>query len=480
MRLHSADMLQTGSHISHASRGSGRPLSNLRMPMLVIVMGTAIAFFVTRSCAYYIVAVAAVIVLGLALVRNLEIGLLAYLFIAALVIGESPGVQSPNSGYKAGLMPSQILLGFLAVLFVIRALFGGRFRLVRSPLNLPMLIIWIVSLCSMIAANLLQTGRENLFHQLLITQIAEVGLLGFSVVGYYLAANTFKDGRRIQFVFVPVALLGLSIAVPKLIGLGWEAPIAWPYLFLSASIAFVYARLLFHKPSAGSAAALAVLLGVMIYAAFRNSAWVSGWIAAAGAVLMISWFRSKALAVFLVLVIIFALFVYPGTYYSAYEESEYGGDFDRFTIWHDAFNMALEVNPILGVGPGNYVPYAFYLNTIRFGGGKTYTTAHSNYAQVAAELGLVGFAVFIWIVVAGVLTGVRAVRAAPPELRWLTIAALSIFSATAVASLAGDYLLPSRANNGLQSFGTTVYTWLIMGAAVAATDLGKEASVQKR
>ena len=440
--------------------------------LLVIGLGLLIAECVVVCPRYFLIAGTAALVLGFVLVRNLQLGMLAYFFVAALAFGESPGVQSPHSGYEAGLMPSEILLAFLAFLWVGRAVFAGRFKLVKSELNLPLAALGAVALASLVANNVLIGTRELLFHQMLLTQVAEVGLLGFSICAFFLAANTFKERKWIGGIFLPVVLLGLYYAAYRIIGFDFPIPMVWGSFLLAAAIAFVYARLLFDNLGRPRKLAFGFILLVMLCAAYKSLSWVSGWVAITGAILVVSWYRSKALALTLVILTLIALFVYPGVYHSVRSESEIGGDFDRFVIWQDAFRMFAAVNPILGIGPGNYHPYVYYYNTLWFGG-RTYTTAHSNYMQMAAELGLIGFAVFLWVIVSGIRAGNRIAKNSTSAFRWLGVAATAIFSAMAVSSLFGDYLFPSRGNNGIVNFSTTVYTWLIIGAAVAAGSLSR-------
>lgn len=453
-------------------------LKTLFLTIFVILLGVLTGSFVVYSPVYFIIVAAFAIILGFLLGKNLQAALLIYLFVAALAFGESPGLRSPHSHYKAGLMPSQVILAFLAFLWIGRSVLAGRLKLVKSELNLPMLAIAIVAFASLVANNILRGTRELQFHQLIITQIAEVGLLGFSICAFFLTANVLKDAKWINMIFIPVVLLGAYYTIFH--AAGYESPIelAWGGLILAMAVAFVYSRLLFSKPHRGKAIILSILLAAMLYVAYREISWVSGWIAVNCVIIVISYYRSKWFGIALVAIMLIALFVYPGIYYSIHEESAFGGDFDRFTIWKDAFTMFASVNPILGVGPGNYHPYVYQHSTLWYGG-QTYTTAHSNYVQIASELGLIGLAVFLWVVIAAVIAGARSIRKAPENLRWLTIAATAIISAMALASFFGDYIFPSRGNNGILTFGTTVYTWLIMGAAVAAANLQREDSAEQ-
>ena len=444
------------------------------VPLLVIGFGMLIARFVTTVPGYFLIAGSIAILLGLILVRHLQFALIGYMFLAALAFGESPAVQSPNSGYKAGLMPSELLLAFLLMLWIGRAIFVDGFKPVKSHLNRPLVALGLVSVVSLVFSNTLIGLKKLPFHQLAITQFAEIGLLCLSICAYFFTANALKDGKWIGRIFAPVILLAVYFSGHRIIGYDLPIPMIWGSLILAMGIAFIYSRLLFGKLSRPQKIWFGFLLPILAYAAYSDAAWISGWVAVTGVILIVTWFRSKGLAVLLLALMLFALFVYPGVYHSIHEESELGGDFDRFVIWVDASRMFMNVNPILGVGPGNYQPYVLLHNTIWFGS-QTYTTAHSNYVQMAAELGLMGLAVFFWVIVGGIMTGLTAVRRAPPELRWLAIAATAIFASMAVTSMFGDYMFPSRGNNGLVNFGTTVYLWLIMGAAAAAANLRQPA-----
>jgi O-antigen ligase len=462
------------THLQRSSIAAIRPvIADLTRPLLVIVLGFMLARFVLESSGYLVLALMGSLVLGFILLRNLQPGLVVYFLIAGLAFGESPGVQSPHSGYSAGAMPSQLLLGFLTMLWFARALFAEGFRFAKSDLNRPLLALGLVALASLLTNNVLRGTRELLFHQLLITQIAEVALLGCSICAFFLVANALRSAGSIRAAVVPVILLGLYFAAHRIVGFELPIPMPWGSFILAAALSLVYARLLFGRHERKHRIGLSLLFAVLLIAAYKNLSWISGCVAASGAIMVVSWYRSRPLAIILLMLVLIALFVYPGIYASIHEESETGGDFDRFIIWQDAFRMFMAVSPLLGIGPGNYHPYIYYHGTIWYGSG-TYTTAHSNYAQMAAELGLVGLAVFIWVVVSGIRAGHSAVRNAPSDLRWLAVGATAFFASMAVSSLFGDYLFPSRGNNGIVNFGTTVYAWLILGAAVAAANLDSE------
>jgi O-antigen ligase len=442
---------------------------------IVVVLGWILGKLVVTCSIWYAVALALATVLGFVLVNRLQYGILVYFFVALFAFGQSPAVQSPNSNYRAGLMPSQVLLIFFTLLWLGKKVFGGSEKIVKTPLNPALAVLSIVSILSFASSNLLRGTRELLFHQLIVTQIAEVGLLLCSVFAFLVTANGLKDQSVIKATFIPIVLVSLYFVPRAFTRCYMPIPIIWGNFLLNAGIVLVYGRLLFEDLRPYKKIGFIIILGILIVASYCNLSWVSGWMATTISIVVVTYCRSKKATAALIAAGLFVLFVYPGLFYQVQDESAAGGDYDRFTIWHDAYKMFTSVNPVLGVGPGNYHPYVYYHSSIWIAKGNTYTTAHSNYIQMASEMGLLGFAAFLYVVTAGIWTGFRAVRRGPPEMKWITVGGLAMFTGIALSSVFGDYLFPSRGNNGLMSFGTTVYSWLMLGAAVAASrSTGKE------
>ncbi|MHB0999875.1 MAG: O-antigen ligase family protein [Armatimonadota bacterium] len=452
----------------------GKAAKSIFLAIIVIMLGYAISQFVISAPVYFILALSLAIIFTILLVRNLQFGLLAFMFISIIAIGESPGIHSPNSGYKAGLMPSQILLGFMALLWIGRSVLTDRLSLKKTALNLPFGMLASVAFISLIVNNVLSATKEQLFHQLLITQVAEVGLLYFSILAYFMTANIFNDRKWIRLIPVPMVLLSSIYVLHRSTGILLPVAMPWLSLMMAGAISMLYSRLLFWELTPWKKFGLGFILAAILVTSCKDIGWISGFIAAMTAVIVVSFYKSKIVTILIILALMFAMFVYPGVYSDIRAESEAGGDFDRFVIWADAFNMFMAVDPVFGIGPGNYHPYVYYHNTIWFGG-QTYTTAHSNYIGIASELGLAGLGVLLWVVIAGIITGNRAVRSAPPDMKWFAIAATAYFIGIATASIFGDYMFPSRGNNGIVNFGATVYVWLVLGAAAAAGKLNHDA-----
>jgi O-antigen ligase len=83
----------------------------------------------------------------------------------------------------------------------------------------------------------------------------------------------------------------------------------------------------------------------------------------------------------------------------------------RMQIWSRGIGYMLE-NPLFGVGPNNFQtaegtlsPYA---ERQQFGVGVRWNAAHNSYIQVGAELGVVGLALFVAVIVSALVTLLRS------------------------------------------------------------------------
>ncbi|MCL6630025.1 MAG: hypothetical protein K6U00_10540 [Armatimonadetes bacterium] len=284
-------------HVSRTEIGVyGSVIRRIAGFALVLVGGLLIAAFVMNADVYYVLAASAAVALGLILVHNLQRGLAAYFFFAALAFGMSPAVHSPHSGYKSGVMPSQVFLAFLTILWLGKAVFNRELRIVKSDLNLPLLALVAVSFVSLVANNVFRSTRELLFHQMLITQVAEVGLLCLSVCAYFLAANNLHEEWWLRLIQVPIVLLALYFSVHRIFDIELPVPVYWGSFLLAAGIGIVYAHLLFSRLNRCRVILLATLLAVLLYAAYNNLSWVSGWIAISGVIMVVSFLKSRWLA----------------------------------------------------------------------------------------------------------------------------------------------------------------------------------------
>jgi O-antigen ligase len=433
----------------------------------LVICGYILALMATQLDIYYVIGGAVCLAIGAIIARSPELGLFAYFLIAPFTIGESPEVASQNSDYGAGLLPSQIALAFLLLMWMIRMLVSGKWKLVKNDLNRPLFALGGVVLASLICSQFIFDDRIPKAHHLLITQGAEAGLFLLAIGAFLLAANTLTKPKWMNALFYPILIIGVYTSVSRLLDVPTIVPTPKSPLITSIAAAYVLSRLLFSAPRRWPKVGLIVVLILCVVVPYISYGWVSGLIAMTTTLLTLVWLKSRKAFVWVAVALLLVAVCSRPFLSGMYQDSESQGDFDRFQIWADAGRMAIGTNPILGIGPGNFYPYSFRYGTIWYGR-NTYTTAHNNYAQVTAEMGLLGLLALFWVVYAGVRMGLKLFRETRSDLQWIPAAATAIFVGFASSSVLGDYMFPNRANGGLFNFGISVYIWLTLGAAVAA------------
>lgn len=131
----------------------------------------------------------------------------------------------------------------------------------------------------------------------------------------------------------------------------------------------------------------------------------------------------------------------------------------RSLIWWCTLNMIRD-HPVRGVGIGNFkIEYPRYRSVAEreIAGGRTrIERAHNDYLQVTAEMGIIGSAALLWLIVISFANGRRVLRA-PAGTVWkaLTVSLLGGFTAILINALFNFPLLnPSP----------SVFLWLIIGS----------------
>lgn len=108
----------------------------------------------------------------------------------------------------------------------------------------------------------------------------------------------------------------------------------------------------------------------------------------------------------------------------------------RLGLWETAANI-IKARPILGVGVANYEDGAARFAKI---GPADSLPAHSNYLQIGAEMGLLGLAAFLWIIIGGIVCSLRIFkRSTDKEIRLLGLGFLGFWTWFAIQSQFATY-----------------------------------------
>lgn len=413
-------------------------------------------------------------VLGLlATLRHLGFGL-ALLPVVASAVPLTVGTGT-QSGLVAGLLFAMLLLG----LWVVRATLLRDLTLGRSPVNLPAFALMLTWSLSFLYGNAVWPSLVRVWPTFPFTQIASVAVVIVSAGVLLLAANVGREVRWIKLAtwsFLAVGVLGI-VAIRFHLDAGPLRFLSTGGLFSFWVVTLAYGQALTnHRLSIWLRLGLLALVGAWLYKALVvQTYWLSGWVPTVVAIGWVTLLRSRKLAFALgcaVLAWIAANFdrVYAAVWQSNLDE----GSGTRVAIWTQAWNL-LSQHPLLGTGPAGYAAYYMSL----YANSPSSMSTHSNYVDIAAQTGLLGFGIFLSLIGALLLVGWRACR------RWhdgfegaFAQAAVGGLFGVIVAMALGDWLIPFAYNQTIGGFRYTVQSWVFLGllAGLAeAPDLAERA-----
>ncbi|MFH0777595.1 MAG: O-antigen ligase family protein [Candidatus Eisenbacteria bacterium] len=148
------------------------------------------------------------------------------------------------------------------------------------------------------------------------------------------------------------------------------------------------------------------------------------------------------------------------------------GTWDRIPIAMDAVKIWLE-HPLFGIGFGPYGRFSeVFVWYAHFGSWGYVNSAHNDFLQVLADVGLLGLALYVWMLVA---MGREARKALAGTADWFRRALAVSFAGVLVAVIAGNFaseLVLGTANNGdYLNLSARIYYWMFLGVIVAMNTL---------
>jgi hypothetical protein len=304
--------------------------------------------------------------------------------------------------------------------------------------------------------------------------IIELGLHFLSAGALVIMATTVTNRKWLTWTTFALFLPGIYNALNALAGS--SIPIVapwWPLLtLLPAGYLCVMAMSSEYTAIKRVAAAGAIMLAVFIVF-YENIHWVSGWLGLFATLGTVAFIKNKRVFfVSLVAICVLTSVAWPFLHTNVVEESERGGDYDRFSLTAGAVKYASTFP--LGVGLGNYRTY----NSFYYGekwGTTSYTSAHGTYSQHLSETGFPGLLLFLWVLISGFVWMLRSYKTMKPgPSKMFVLAAVGQMIGIACAASIGDYIIPTYHNGGLGTFSSTVYSWLAWGLAVAHVRISRD------
>lgn len=412
---------------------------------------------------------------GLALLQWPLLGLVA-LPVAALL-----GRLEIGTGSEVTLNPATLLVPALLVVWILDMMRRGEVRLAPSRTNRPLLLFLAAGLVSLVIGIGTWDPAVPRSGNFIIVQLAQWAIFAFSAVVFWFTGNLAQDIiwlRRLVFVFLG---LGGGIAIFYVVPALW--PLAKPLVtaaifrtpFWLSLTALSGGQLLFNRRLArGWRLFLFVVLGaVALYAFYWHRVTASNWVtvvAVAGVLTWLRWPRLRWPVILLLMALAASGILSTAVYEFAGGEEEWiesGGS--RLVLIVRVVEETMR-NPITGLGPAAYRPYAAVEPLFYYGAYwiAPQINSHNNYVDLFSQVGLLGLAIFAWFTVEVARLGLRLrARFAEGFAAGYVNGMLAAGAGALVLMLFADWILPFVYNIGFPGFQASVLVWLFLGGLVA-------------
>jgi len=360
-----------------------------------------------------------------------------------------------------------LLVMLLSGVWIATSLVQGRFKLVKSPLNAP--LITFMAICSLSLVWSVVFRDPMLLEQdnFLIVQLGALAAMVLSPLAALLIANFVTTPRQLWYIAGLFISVGIAHSYGRALGLTIEQLNTrglFPLWFTSVAYAVLIAQ-------PGLRLRWRVLLGITLLVhlyvvGFIGIIWLSGWIPPLIAILAITLFRSKIAFIVLLAAVVWIIswqwdFLYTEVYLAGIDD----GGLERFILWRN--NMELVQNhPLLGVGPAGYAIYylTYHPDEAR--------STHNNYLDIIAQTGILGSLCWLWIVAASIRESWVTLRDAPRGgLRTLALASAGGLAGSVVAMQLGDWIIPFAYNQTIEGYRYTIFSWIFLGVLMSIRQL---------
>jgi hypothetical protein len=414
-------------------------------------------------------------ILLIILLRRVELGILAVIPTSFFIRWEI------GTGTNVSLNFTILLLAGLIGVWLFRQIAIVReFRLVPSVVNVPAIAFLVAVTVSLIAGNInwILTARER------ASLPAQFGawLLYTIPIGWILwSINNVNELRLIRLstlTFLAFGSIGIiGYAVPSLSRiLNLFAPRSTEAMFWTWIVSIAFGQFLFNRGLSTRVRLLLALLVIFTFSAawlHGRKEWVSGWLPGLVSVWVILWLYSwKAGTVSTIVGGFLLILNYMALRANIVTDTQQYSALSRYATLPIMYEL-IKASPLLGLGPANYYHYTVLYPLL---GWYVKFNSHNNYIDIIAQTGLVGFAIFGWLIASIGFIGIRLYKKISDITQkdkddyfslGLVGAALGGIAGMLVSGILGDWFLPFLYNIGFPGFRSSVYAWLFIGGLLA-------------
>lgn len=300
--------------------------------------------------------------------------------------------------------------GIAITTWIFKKIINREFKLVHTDLNYAIFGFFLVNLISLV--NVINTDYAFVSVRGFVGKVTEYVLLYFVVVESIKTKKQFRN--IIGIILFSCVLIGIDGIFQWIFGIDYmrlrhpvgcriTASFKNPNHFggwLSMVLPITTSLFLFGPKRRKWFRIAFGLLSTLLFICLLLAGSRGAWLGFMGALLLMGILKSKKLLLITLICILIVPFAASGRFgervTSIFNINNEGPNIDRITLWKETLVM-IKDRPLLGRGVNTFMS-----NWSKYGVGKTWGHPyypHNCYLHMAAETGLVGLGMFIWIIV---------------------------------------------------------------------------------
>ena len=388
-----------------------------------------------------------------------------------------------GSGTTVALNPVTMLLPVLLGIWFVGMFIHKEIRLVQARVFWPLGLFLLGSLLSLVIGTVIWDPFVPRPKNFLLVQLAQWGIFALSAAAFLFMGNLIRNEKALQrvtavFLFVAgilaiLRVVSLASGLPQLTVVATGAITRSTFWMLLTAVAG--GQLLFNNKLRlyQRLFLIIVLVAVVIYSFVQQQETLSNWIGVGVAAVLLVWFRWPQIrwpAIMLLIAFLLSGMLLPFIWNVSGGDAEWwesGGS--RLALIERVIEVTAR-NPITGIGPAAYRPYA-RIRPLPYRGAfwpDPQVSAHNNYVDIYAHNGILGLILFAWFAFEVMRLGLRLRK--QYKIGFTASYVNSMLAAGAGAltlMLLADWVLPFVYNIGFFGFQASVLIWFFIGGLVA-------------
>lgn len=312
------------------------------------------------------------------------------------------------------IAPMNVFMGFLIVSFLVKKILQKEPLFTNTSINLPLMFLFIITCVSIINSISLQDSLKGGIFKLLryifvffimvqevkdkshirmivASMISGVLLVSIDSIWQVLTGKDFVRG------YEPILNIGLLRATASF----KDSNTFGIYLSALAPVVFGLTLYYFRAKKRFVMSLVCIMTSVGVFLTYSRPTLLAVYIALFFLGLTK---KNNVLILILIAMVFIAPFLLPESFKQWAGEKGYNPlrvmcNDDRIAIFRHSINM-IKDHPIIGVGANTYMKnYKYYKESPEYRNVVTsdYVYAHNNFLHMAAEIGIIGLCIFIWL-----------------------------------------------------------------------------------